>query len=187
MFLPVLLEIVSCKSTSHKRELEQVDSLQKIMDETRAKFSSIDSSEIRKRYDLMLYNMAVVYRINSDTLDPETEILVAEYRFIKNLFKSYLKRRPDLQLGIDYSVKQLGDLEGSIRDGSLDMSKFREYYATEMLAAEELKVDAGMLADELKLRRQQYDTLHPKMDLFVKKLIEVVKVDTTGLNPSDAE
>lgn len=163
---------VSCQTgTEYSRELEHVDSLQKVVEDHRARMDSFDTERIKSISTKVDSQFTFISQNHPDTLDREFWKKDLSYLglIMKNLNR-YEENYPELEQSIEYTTGQLKALENSLRDGKLaekeglEREEAKKYVHEEVQAVQRIEFDAKRFLPETERALTLWDSLEPRFD-----------------------
>ncbi len=166
------LALAACGNNGkYKVEIQKVDSLQNQLSLYHARLDSVDQErlremqpEINELYDYLTENYP-------DSLDRRFWInTLNQMVIVKKGTERYLANYEQLKGEMDYTGKQLADLENSLKDEKLESEKVQEYLRDEKQAVVEIEFFVNKLHGPARYAISAWDTLHPQMQSLADSL-----------------
>lgn len=133
-FLLLIMSIISCKPGSHSRVMNQIDSLQLMLDSSEMALKSIDSAKVREMGITSGKNLKDANSNIKDSLKLEDGLLLSDYKYVHKAFDKYPEKNETFFEEIAFSKKQLTDLYSDLEKNLIDSAKAVEYYDGEEVA-----------------------------------------------------
>lgn len=180
MRLPLLIAIVigfllvTCKGKDYSHELSTIDSLKEVLVSTDSVIATLNTADIAKRTQEIADNSKFIqFNVNKlgDTLDYVTALLLTEYRETGNKYSFYNSEFVRVSNAIDSVNRGLDNLKHDLQSNSLaEGVNPKASIVHETAQVNTIASYVNELSTSLNGVRRSYDTLLPKVNLFVERM-----------------
>jgi hypothetical protein len=164
-----LLFLASCSGKHYTTELDKIDSLKMVLDETELMFDEIKIDSLRKMYSAWIKNAQDIKKYYSKDNEANWKI-ICMYTDMKKPFRSVVKYYDDFRSELVYSQQQLDSLYHDLQYDLLPENLVHEYLADEEKAVGALynMVSKNLKSAEVLLN--DFDSLNKLTEEIIQKI-----------------
>jgi hypothetical protein len=164
----ILIILTSCSRNYHTDELQKIDSLKMVLDETELIFKEINIDSLRQLY--------IVFKKNTDQIkksyskeDDEGWNIICRYSDLKNPLRNSVEYYDNIQTELVYSHHQLDSLKYDLQNNTITSEIAKKYLNDEEKAVAALqKIISGNLATS-KIIIEDFDSLNRLAENVISK------------------
>ena len=131
MILCSLIATTSCNNDIKESRLRQIDSLGTHLNHVREVVGAVDSQMIVNRIQQMEETGSWVLDNLTDTLDPESGIILGDHLRCQKFYKKAILRYGQVKSELEFSEKQLATLRTDVKNSFYSEEEFTGYFKAE--------------------------------------------------------
>lgn len=169
IFIISLLFLASCAGKDYTAELEKIDSLKMVLDETELMLKEIKIDSLRSMHDVFKKNAADIknhyYKDNQTNWE-----IITRYTAMKKPFRNVVEYYDNIKSELDYSHQQLDSLYHDLQYNLLPEELAHEYLTDEKNAIGELHSIVSKNLATSKVLIHDFDSLNKVTEEVLGKI-----------------
>lgn len=166
--ITVCVLLTSCKPQYVRQGLKQIDSLSVTLDTVRMQLESIDSTEIKSKFELYQESILKVKAFEDNQYSDEEWSVMTQYGQIRKPMRNYIRKMPDFYRELSVSEKQLEDLRFDLVKKYINQEQFQDYIAREKIIIGNFVETFSIFYSLAAVQLTQFDSLYPKMNIIIE-------------------
>ncbi len=158
----------SCTSTKYLDEVNKIDSLLIVLDESEVLLNKADTNEIAEHFEIYLNNLDRIRDHFTDRDDEEAWSIYTRYGLLRKPLRDYKKNYHEFMGEIRYARQQLHALKDNLRRNTFEPEQVEEYMHEEATFVEYIRLSSENLYNNTSLYHGMFIELTPKIDSLLE-------------------
>ena len=161
---------VRCYTPSYKKEINSLDSINSVINQTLAELNKIDTNIIDNNYKTFIINMNRLSKLKQKSLSGDKKLMIDEYSSLGGMFfKTYKMQYKGFIKDITASTIQLNNLKDDLTNGRMPKSTFDSYYRNEKKSANAIIQSILIYTKYTNNYIKKFEDLNPKISVINTK------------------
>ncbi|GAB4248929.1 MAG: hypothetical protein Kow0079_01350 [Vicingaceae bacterium] len=168
--LNVLIAVILCSCTHNKKEIGEVTSLEQLLTDTEELLHSVDTTKVFPVAKSIEKDLKYIQLNYKDTMDKSLAIKLNTYHSNRKALLYFVRNYKTFLEEIAFSKKQLTDLKEDLKNNTLDMTKYPDYYKNEQTAIVNLNNNISRAVEGVNVTLPNIDKVKPTIDSLLNVL-----------------